>query len=87
MKTGDKVTWVSQALGCEKTKTGVIIAEIPAKHKAKKHIPSVAKKSHIRFDADCSIYDRMLVAVPAGKDGKITHYYCPRKSVLISQGM
>lgn len=86
MKVGDKVTWTSQALGCEKTKTGVIIAEIPARNKAKRHIPSGAKKSHIKFDTDCSIYDRMLVAVPAGKDGNITHYYCPNKSVLIAQG-
>lgn len=30
MKVGDTVTWTSQAMGCEKTKTGVIIAEIPA---------------------------------------------------------
>lgn len=86
MKVGNKVTWTSQALGCEKTKTGIIIAEVPARHKAKRHIPSTAKKSHIKFDTDCSIYDRVLVAVPAGKDSNITHYYCPNKSVLIAQG-
>lgn len=87
MKVGDKVTWTSQAMGSEKTKTGVIISEIPAGHKAKQHVPKTAKKSHIKFDTDCSIYDRMLVAVPAGKDSNITHYYCPTKSVLIAQGM
>ncbi len=86
MKVGDKVTWTSQAMGCEKTKTGVIIAEIPARHKAKQHIPKTAKKSHIKFDTDCSIYDRILVAVPVGKDDKITHYYCPNRNVLIMQG-
>ncbi len=86
MKTGDRVMWKSQAGGCARIKTGIIIAEIPANHKAKQHVPDTAKKSHIKFDADCSIYDRMLVAVQAGKDGQITHYYCPNKSVLIAQG-
>ena len=86
MKIGDTVIWKSQAMGCEKTKTGEIIAEIPAKSSARKHVPKTAKKSHVKFDNDKSIYDRILVAVPAGKDGKIMHYYCPMKSVLEAQG-
>lgn len=86
MKIGGIVTWTSQAMGCEKIKTGKVIAEIPAKSSVRKHVPSTAKKSHIKFDNDKSIYDRILVAVPAGKDGKITHYYCPLKSVLEAQG-
>jgi hypothetical protein len=86
MKIGDTVTWTSQAMGCEKTKTGKVIAEIPAKAEAKKHVPPTAKKSHIKFDNDKSVYDRVLVAVSAGKDGKITHYYCPLRSVLEAQG-
>lgn len=86
MKVGDTVTWTSQAMGCEKTKTGVIIAEIPAGNNAKRYIPKTAKKSHIKFDTGKSIYDRVLVAVPAGKDGKITHYYCPNKRVLEKNG-
>ena len=86
MKIGDTVTWTSQAMGCEKTKTGKIIAEIPAGANAKSKVPEMAKKSHIKFDNDKSVYDRVLVAVPAGKDGNITHYYCPLKSVLEAQG-
>jgi len=87
LKTGDKVTWTSQAMGCEKNKNRCNYYGYPGKgHKAKQHIPKTAKKSHIKFDTDCSTYDRILIAVPAGKDGKITHYYCPRKSVLVAQG-
>lgn len=86
MKIGDIVTWTSQAMGCDKTKTGTVIAEIPAKNGARKYVPSTAKKSHIKFDNDKSVYDRILVAVPAGKDGQIIHYYCPLKSVLEAQG-
>ncbi len=86
MKIGDTVTWTSQAMGCEKTKTGKVIAEIPANTGAMKHVPQTAKKSHIKFDNDKSVYDRILVAVPAGKDRNITHYYCPLKSVLEAQG-
>lgn len=87
MKVGDTVTWTSQAMGCEKTKTGVVIAEIPAGRKANPHIPKTAKKSHIKFDTvrGGSRYDRVLVAVPAGKDGDITHYYCPNKNILEKQ--
>ncbi len=86
MKVGDKVTWESQSSGYVKTKTGTVITEVPAGHSARRHIPGGAKKSHIKFDVDKSVYDRMLVAVQAGKDGNITHYYCPRKSVLTAQG-
>lgn len=85
MKIGDTVTWTSQSQGCEKTKTGKIIAEIPAETSGKSKVPETAKKSHIKFD-DKSSNDRILVAVPAGKDGNITHYYCPLKSVLEAQG-
>lgn len=85
MKIGDIVTWTSQSQGSETTKTGKIIAEIPSMHEAHRHVPAGAKKSHIKFD-DVSLSDRIMVAVPAGKDGKITHYYCPKKSVLEKQG-
>lgn len=82
MKPGDKVLWESQSQGSWKEKRGVVIAEIPAGHMAKNYVPSTAKKSHIKFDMNISTCDRVLVAVPAGKDGQIMHYYCPRKSVL-----
>lgn len=86
MNIGDTVTWTSQAMGCEKTKKGTVIAEIPAKISVRKHIPPTAKKSHIKFDNDKSVCDRILVAVPTGEGGNITHYYCPLKSVLEAQG-
>lgn len=80
-----KVSWESQALGCYARKTGEVIKEIKAGKSAYADVPASAKKSHIKF-RDVSSIDRVLVAVPAGKDGQITHYYCPSKSVLIMQG-
>lgn len=82
MKVGDKVAWESQAQGSWTEKHGIVIADIPAGESAMQHIPSGTKKSHSRVDKDKSSIDRVLVAVPAGKDGQITHYYCPRKSVV-----
>ncbi len=49
----------------------------------RQHIPASAKKSHSKVDKDKSAIDRVLVAVPAGKDGQITHYYCPKKSTVV----
>lgn len=49
-------------------------------------LPRGVKPSHVKYNSHISIYERVLVAVPAGKDGQITHYYCPRKSVLEAQG-
>lgn len=78
MKIGDKVVWISSWT----EKRGVIIADIPAGTSVRKHIPASAKRSHSKIDKDKSTIDRMLVAVKAGKDGQITHYYAPRKSLL-----
>lgn len=86
MESGDKVLWESQARGPWKEKRGVVIAEIPAGRSAKNHVPATAKKSHIKFDKNISEYDRVLVAVPAGKGCKITHYYCPCKKILSMEG-
>lgn len=82
MKVGDKVTWESQAQGSWTEKHGVVVADVPAGVSAKQYIPTSAKKSHSKVDQDISKIDRVLVAVPAGKDGQITHYYCPRKSIV-----
>ena len=81
MKAGDKVTWQSQAGGSWTEKTGTVIREILPGESAKSYIPNSAKKGHIKF-GDKSSNERVLVAVPAGKDGQITHYYCPRKNML-----
>mgnify|MGYP007098669610 CR=1 FL=1 len=81
MKAGDKVTWKSQAGGSWTEKTGTVIREVPSGESAKQYVPDGIKKSHVKFD-NVSKNDRVLVAVQNGKDGKITHYYCPRSSVL-----
>ncbi len=85
MRQGDRVIWESQSGGSLTKKIGTVVAEIPAGQSAKKYIPVTAKKSHIKF-GDMSRRDRVMVAVPAGVDGQIVHYYCPYKSVLIAQG-
>lgn len=81
MKVGQNVRWISQSQGFETEKHGEIIAAIPAGESAFAHVPETAKKSHIKFK-DVSEKDRFLVAVPAGKDGKIIHYYCPLRTML-----
>lgn len=78
MKVGDKVVWLSSWT----KKSGIVIADIPSGESAMRHIPAGAKKSHSKIDKDISTIDRMLVAVKAGKEGQITHYYAPRKSLL-----
>lgn len=84
MKVGDKVTWTSQALGCWTEKSGTVIAEIPSGASAMQYIPETAKKSHIKFK-DISEVDRVLVAVPAGKDNQLTHYYAPTEKTVARQ--
>lgn len=84
MKAGDKVKWTSQALGCWTEKSGNLIAGIPAGENAMQYVPKTAKKSHIKFKP-VSAVDRMLIAVPAGKDNQIIHYYCPTRKVIMEQ--
>ena len=83
-KAGDKVAWTSQAQGSWTAKSGTVVADVPAGESAMRHIPSGTKKSRSKVDKDKSSIDRVLVAVPA-KDGKVIHYYCPRRSVLVAQ--
>lgn len=82
---GQRVVWVNQAFGCEKEKKGIVLEIIRAGESAMEHVPSGAKKSHIKFQ-NKSGKGRALVAVPAGKDGMIVHYYCPEISTLEKQG-
>lgn len=86
IEVGKEVTWISQTQCSDKGKTGKVIAIIPAKKDADLLLPHDVKPSHVKYDSHISIYERVLVAVPAGKSGQITHYYCPRKSVLEAQG-
>lgn len=86
MTAGDKVSWESQALGSRVKKNGTVVAVVPKGWSAMQHIPPGAKKSHVRFSVDRAAIDRVLVAVAAGRNGDITHYYCPGRTVLVSQG-
>lgn len=81
MRIGQRIRWTSQSGGSFKEKSGEIIAEIPKGESAMAHVPGTVKRGHIKF-GDVSIKDRVLVAVPSGKDGNITHYYCPLKSMI-----
>lgn len=83
MKVGDKVTWKSRAY--EPEKTGEIIAIIPAGNIVSPHIPKTAKAGHIKVGSERSIHNRVLVAVPAGKDNQLIHYYCPTEKVVMEQ--
>ena len=87
IEVGKQVAWVSQALGCEKEKVGTVLAIVKQNQSAKSILPDTTKKSHIKFDTDIGTdKERVLVAVPAGKGGQITHYYCPNIQMLIAQG-
>lgn len=83
MQVGDKVTWKSRAY--EPEKSGEIIAIIPAGCMISPYIPKTAKAGHIKVGSERSVHNRVLVAVPAGKDGQITHYYAPTEKVVMEQ--
>lgn len=83
MKVGDKVKWKSREY--EPEKSGEIIAMIPAGSKVSPHIPKTAKKGHIKVGSETSIYNRVLVAVPAGKNNQITYYYAPTEKTVAKQ--
>lgn len=81
---GQRVNWVSQSGGFHKEKRGIVLEIIRAGESAMEHVPSGAKKSHIKFQDKSSML-RALVAVPAGKGGMVVHYYCPTVSLLERQ--
>lgn len=83
MKVGDKVTWKSREY--EPEKSGEIIAMIPAGSAVSQHIPKTAKAGHIKVGSETSIYNRVLVTVPAGKDKQLTHYYAPTEKTVSRQ--
>lgn len=77
---GTEVMWNSQSQGYWKVKKGTVIAFVPAGAHPKDYFDPAqvgAKKSHIKFDYRPSVNDRYIVAVPAGKDEQIVHYYAP----------
>lgn len=83
MKVGDKVTWKSRAYDPEKS--GEIIAIIPAGSAVSPHIPKTAKVGHIKVGSETSIHNRVLVAVPVGKNNQLTHYYAPTEKTVARQ--
>ena len=84
IKTGDTVTWESQAQGSWVRKTGKVIAIVPPGESALGWVPAEAKKSHVKFEVD--IYLKGDRAVVAGTYGGLTHYYAPRVSALEVEG-
>lgn len=58
---------------------------IPAGSAVSPHIPKTAKAGHIKVGGETSIYNRVLVAVPAGKDNQLTHYYAPTEKTVARQ--
>lgn len=78
-KVGDKVTWTSQANGHSSTKTGEIVATIPANEMSE---PFIAECGGAKKFANTSKilgyssrkHESFLVAVPAGK-GKPRLYW------------
>lgn len=86
MELEKKLLGQARPRAAARKKTGKVIAIIPAKKDADLLLPHDVKQSHVKYDRHISIHERVLVAVPAGKSGQITHYYCPRKSVLEAQG-
>ncbi len=77
MSAGDKVTFKVEG----KKLSGMVIAEIRPLRSAKVYVPSTTKRNQIKFK-DVVAADRVLVAVPVGRDGKTMHYYCPHKSLV-----
>lgn len=82
---GQKVKWISQAKGVEKEKSGTVIGIIQPGKRALTLVPKNTPQSRIKFQ-NISCYERALMEVPSGKDGKTKLYYCPLTSVLINQG-
>lgn len=82
---GDKVTWVSQAGGFYKQKTGIVSHIIPANRSFRDIIKKEVERNFISnygggFKRDHESY---VVLIPAtGKRGK-PHLYWPKASVLI----
>lgn len=83
IEKGDVVTWESQARGSWVEKCGTVVAVVPPGESALGWVPTGTQKSHIKFEVDIYLRgDRAVVAVPAGKQQQVTHYYAPRVSVL-----
>jgi hypothetical protein len=74
MKIGDRVTWTSQSGGYQKTKTGMIVAVVPAEINPEYHIPRGCRLRYPVFERDHESY---LVKVT-----NQSYLYWPRVSGL-----
>lgn len=82
LKVDQQVTWESQAGGTWKTKTGTVLAIVPARHRIPSGIiPDGTPKSRIKFDGCVSFVDRVIVAVPR-PGGRVVDYYAPRPAIV-----
>ena len=82
---GTTVSWTSQSWGVEKTKTGQVLAFVPAGHHPRRYFDVDVRgipASRLKFDFRPSRNDRYIVAVPRGGQSKIVDYYAPMASRL-----
>lgn len=83
IQIGQEVTWSSQAGSFWKTKTGKVLAIIPALGRIPDNlIPADTPNNRIKFDCDTVLFDRVVVAVPRGKG---YDYYAPRLGIVERQ--
>jgi hypothetical protein len=95
---GQSATWVSQANGSTKTKTGKVLAILNAGRPAYKVMqPNMVRfqledrtlavlRSHVKFDSLIPLSDRALVEVPrTGSEAGLHDYYAPSLKVIEKQ--
>lgn len=93
---GEIVTWTSQSQGTTKTKTGKIVAFVPANEDPRKYFDAAKlgiKPSRIKFDYWTGRVDRYIVAVPRNPNAPDPYapsnvdYYAPRASWFVGSGI
>ena len=79
IKINQKVSWVSQAQGSAKEKTGIVLGFIPKGQSLKKICPVVESisTSQKKYDLDISKVDRYLVRIDrvSAKGKELNPYY------------
>ena len=78
------VTWTTKANGKEYRRTGRVICVVNAGDSADQYVPNIEKMpySRVKYISAVSKYDRVLVAVPEGKNGDPDYYYAPKLSAV-----
>lgn len=83
-KVGDRVTWTSQSQGSTTTKSGEIIAIVPAGSTPHRiMLPDKYRNCRCMYDGMRRDHESYIVAVIPGKTGKASpQLYWPRVSLL-----